>query len=43
MGNLPWTKNDLENARATVSMMNIEPKNVFEFIDSTFEELKKAE
>ena len=42
MGNLPWTKNDLVNARATVSMLDIPQDNIFEFIDSEFEDIKKG-
>ena len=40
MSDLPWTKNDLLNARATVSMMDIPQDNIYEFIDSSFEQIK---
>ena len=40
---MPWTKNDLRNARATVSMMDIREENIKVFIDSSLEDIKKGE
>ena len=39
LGNLPAVKNDLANARAAVSMMSVKPENVFEMVDSSWEEI----
>ena len=38
---IPQTKNDLVNIRSIVSLMEIEPDCVFEFIDSSRENIKE--
>ena len=43
MSNLKWVKNDLSNARATAAMFNCPNENVYEFINSTREEIKIAD
>ena len=41
MKNLKWVKNDLINARATVGMLKVKPENIYEFIDSSSDEIKE--
>ena len=43
MKNLKWVKNDLVNARSTVAMMNVKSENVYEFVNSTWEEIDAAD
>ena len=43
MSNLKWAKNDLVNARATAGMMSVQQENIYEFVNSTWDEIKKAE
>ena len=43
MADLKWVKNDLANARATVAMLDVPNENVYEFINSTREEIRIAD
>ena len=40
MSDLKWTKNDFNNALATVSMMGIPEENIIRHVDKSFIELK---
>ena len=40
MIDLPWVKNDLQNARSTVQMMGIQPENIVELIDKTYDDIQ---
>ena len=41
LADLPQVRSDLANARSTYSMLKVDPENIYEFVDSDLDTIKK--